>query len=133
MTNNYFFPSFQSASKKTSGAYTTGSSDPAVSPGRVAGGERGGGEGGGERGGGGREEGKKKEEEGEERLRLTSELQEIERERLAQPFQLIMLGYPQQGANFSSFTVSIQYYSQFHRRMYGICIIIVATHSKEAL
>ena len=91
MTNN-FFPSFQSSSKKTSGAYTTGSSDPAVSPGRVAGGgERGGGEGGGERGGGGREEGKKKEEEGEERLRLTSELQEIERERLAQTFQLICL------------------------------------------
>ena len=79
-----FLPSFQSASKKTSGA-ATGSSDPAVSPGRVAGGGEGGGrEGGGERGGGRREEGKKKEEEEEERLRLTSELQEIERERLAQ-------------------------------------------------
>ena len=78
-----------------------------MSPGRVAGGGEGGG-GGGERGEGGREEGKKKEEEEEERLRLTSELQEIERERLAQTYFNSFVRLSTTGCQFSSFTVSIQ-------------------------
>ena len=87
-----------------------------MSPGRVAGGEGGGG--GGERGGGGREEGKKKEKEEEERLRLTSELQEIERERLAQTyFNSFVRLSTQQGANLVA--PQCQYNSQFHHRVYG--------------